>query len=243
MDITHKAQTIINKLENWLTENKLIINVNKTKYMIIKTKTKKFNENEINILYKNQTIEKVDQFKYLGVLIDNKLTWNKHKNKLYNKIRNFIPALYELKRYYAKEKILNIFQQNILSLVEYGIAMYGNNNIDKINKLLTIMLRIIVNDENEIKQFKNKFNVQRLYQMKWCKIIHKCIHNSNALPEYYKNLIKLKRNRNGLQIEMNYRKNNNSISYNKACDICNNLDKEIREIQDYNELMVKLESS
>ena len=38
MDITHKAQIFINKLENWLTENKLIINVNKTKYMIIKTK-------------------------------------------------------------------------------------------------------------------------------------------------------------------------------------------------------------
>ena len=69
------------KIKEWFDVNKLSINIKKTNYMIVKSLKKK-SEN-INIRLPNKygnsdIIEKRDHIKYLGVLLDEQLSWKHH---------------------------------------------------------------------------------------------------------------------------------------------------------------------
>jgi hypothetical protein len=78
-------QQEINTISTWLYVNKLSINITKTKFILFKTKKKKSNH-KIEISINNQNIEQVNQTTFLGVIIDENLTWNSHLNLIYKKI-------------------------------------------------------------------------------------------------------------------------------------------------------------
>ena len=86
---------------------------------------------------------------------------------------------------------------------------------------------------NKIKYENSILNINDYYKLGWYKLIHNIIHNSINLPKYYKNIIELINNRNGLLIKTNYRKSKYGdwISYNKMEELWNSLKKEERDIQ------------
>jgi hypothetical protein len=55
-------------LTNWLNYNKLKLNIDKTKFMVIKNK--RINKNDISLQIADQQIERIDKMKYLGVMLD-----------------------------------------------------------------------------------------------------------------------------------------------------------------------------
>ena len=61
----------------WLKANKLSINVKKTKLMIFRPRQKALPINR-QIVMENNVLEQVDNTKFLGVNIDQHLTWKTH---------------------------------------------------------------------------------------------------------------------------------------------------------------------
>ena len=59
----------------WLAANKLIINLSKTHLMLF---TNRFRPQSISITVNSHTINEVPEIKFLGVHLDNRLTWNAH---------------------------------------------------------------------------------------------------------------------------------------------------------------------
>ncbi len=59
-----------NKVLDWLLANKLIINLNKTFLMVF---TNRKSQAEISININNQTIKEINECKFLGITLDNKL--------------------------------------------------------------------------------------------------------------------------------------------------------------------------
>lgn len=72
-------QNEINKIIQWLNVNKLSINSTKTKFIIFKSKNKRLEE-QITLKVNNEIIDKVYHAKFLGVTIDENLTWKNHMN-------------------------------------------------------------------------------------------------------------------------------------------------------------------
>ena len=72
-----------NKVINWLSANKLIINFTKTHSMLFTNK-----RGNLKLLLKLQSInlEEKSETSFLGVIIDNKLTWKQHTQFIANKI-------------------------------------------------------------------------------------------------------------------------------------------------------------
>ena len=64
-------------LSNWFINNKLQLNISKTKVMYFYSNTSITNTNEI-ITLNNQTMHCVNKYKFLGLYIDNKLNYKKH---------------------------------------------------------------------------------------------------------------------------------------------------------------------
>ena len=81
----------LRNIASWLRINELSLNVNKTQYMVF---TRKLNKIEDIVLrVEGQTIERVTQTKFLGVIIDEKLTSRNHVNHIATKIANGIGIL------------------------------------------------------------------------------------------------------------------------------------------------------
>jgi len=82
----------------WMQGNKLTINFKKSKFILFGDKSQR---HSMNIFCSQQTISHVASVKYLGILIDSKLTWTSHLSGLLpSNLRNFKLGYSQLVKYY-----------------------------------------------------------------------------------------------------------------------------------------------
>ena len=79
------VQTEINKMTDWLNANMLSINTEKTKFILFRTKNKK-PKDTINISINNNNIKQVKNTTFLGIVIDEFLTWCNHVHLITKKV-------------------------------------------------------------------------------------------------------------------------------------------------------------
>ena len=76
------ANDVINKelgkIQTWLSFNKLSLNLNKTKCMLFSSNRKKHNQNPPSLNLNGTLIGQVKEFNFLGVILDEHMTWNAH---------------------------------------------------------------------------------------------------------------------------------------------------------------------
>ena len=74
-----KLEQVVNqeiaKVANWMSLNKLSINYNKTEFMVISNSTKQL---KLKLMITKYEINQKQETNYLGVLIDNTVTWKAH---------------------------------------------------------------------------------------------------------------------------------------------------------------------
>ena len=75
----------LRKIASWLSANKLSLNIKKTHFIIFKSRGKKPNHN-LSVKINGQPIEQVKNTKFLGLYIDDELTWKYHRHQVVNKI-------------------------------------------------------------------------------------------------------------------------------------------------------------
>ena len=74
------ADSIVHEMKNlkrWFDENKLSLNLEKTKFMIFGNREKD-DEVVLTIVVDIVDIERVSEFRFLGGIVDEKLTWKSH---------------------------------------------------------------------------------------------------------------------------------------------------------------------
>ena len=76
------------KVEIWFKANKLSLNLNKTNYILFTSKKKMsfVHEYAFSISIDNQCINRVTSAKFLGVYIDDQLSWKQHVNYISQKL-------------------------------------------------------------------------------------------------------------------------------------------------------------
>ena len=126
-DIESFLKSELHKVNKWMKENHLKLNINKTKFMIFAPESDKFKDlNSLKILVnKQQEIEQVTQCKYLGLIIDNKLNWKAHINQLTKKLAKTLGILYKTRQYLNQTSRKLILNSLFISHLRYGILCYG----------------------------------------------------------------------------------------------------------------------
>ena len=77
-DLITRMQKELNLLYIWLQANKLLLNVQKTYYIIFHRARIKLTSHTSDLYMGGSIITATDKLKYLGVIIDNKITWIPH---------------------------------------------------------------------------------------------------------------------------------------------------------------------
>ena len=103
-----------------------MLNVKKTKEMIIDFRLTKNSMRQLEI--KDESVETVGCYKYLGFTIDNKLNWHAHIDVLCNKLNTRLFFLKKLKSFHGNESILKMFYLALIqSVITFGISCWGGN--------------------------------------------------------------------------------------------------------------------
>ena len=109
--------TDINKVNTWLRLNKLSLNVEKTKCMLFH---KRRTPPVINFSINNRHIDRITQFIFLGIILDENLSWKNHINMIYNKLSKINGVLHKLKYIFLKNIMLSIYKSLFMLHMSYG---------------------------------------------------------------------------------------------------------------------------
>ena len=87
------------KINEWFLANKLSLNVGKTEFLLFHKSGKKYSipSHLPTLKINNHDIERVNTMKFLGVLLDDNLSWKEHIKYLENKIAKNIGLMYRAK--------------------------------------------------------------------------------------------------------------------------------------------------
>ena len=139
-NIKHLFTVVNNELVNikaWFTANKLCLNVEKAKYSLFRKSHKK---DDIplgppQLIINNYEIQKEESIKFLGVLLDQHLTWKEHIKLTENKIAKNIGILYKARPYLDKRALLCLYYSYIHSYLNYIHTAWCNTNRTYLKKL------------------------------------------------------------------------------------------------------------
>ena len=171
----------------WLYCNKLSLNLGKTKYMF-------FHHHNKNILGKvpvlkinNTEIEKVKNFNFLGIIINENLNWKPHCDYIGNKLSKVNGIMNRLKNILPFSIMKTIYFSMFQSHLMYGLILWGYN-CTRVFKLQKRALRIITrskyNSHTEpLFKFCQILKLSDLLRVRTLKFYYKFIHGD--LPVYF----------------------------------------------------------
>ena len=121
----------VKKLCLWCIENKLTISIEKTNFVLFHTPNKPLVKNLREIEIEAMNIKRVDVVTYLGVTIDEKLTWNAHVENVCNSLLKFFGIFKQMRHKVTKNTVRQPYHAFIYSKIKYVLGVYGNTSLKK----------------------------------------------------------------------------------------------------------------
>lgn len=188
IDVFHREinSNLVN-VSNWLKFNKIMLNIDKTKYVIFSYRGD-FDLNSIVI--DNQCIERVSSIKYLGCHIDNNLTFSNHVKIISSKIAKSVGVLNRIKDFVPKAVLRNIYFAIVQPYFYYCIIIWGNSADFLLNNLKLLQKRAIrcISNSHYLAHTAELFKelkilkLNQLYNFNVAQYMFKTIHISNFDP-------------------------------------------------------------
>ena len=135
-DLIKKANNVLEKINQYMIANKLLVNESKSAFMLFKPKGKKEPANLSQMIIKETEIKRVSHARYLGIIIDDKMNFKEQFIKLNKKLKETVNALIAVRlslNYRAKIQLYHSFFESHL---KYASVTY----FDKLNKKQTEIL-------------------------------------------------------------------------------------------------------
>ena len=140
---------VVIDLCNWFNANKLTINMSKTAYTIF-TPDGKVPPCLNNITINKTVITRVQSVKYLGILLDENLSWEEQIKEVTKKLSKTIQALKIVSKFINKHHRRILYYAYIYSTIQYGIEVYSqgpNKNIKQIQIKQNRALKVLHNKD------------------------------------------------------------------------------------------------
>ena len=113
------------KVVDWLRANKLSLNLKKTHFVLFRRKRGKVKLDR-DLIVDNVKIEQANKTKFLGVMIDEYLSFEHHVNHIKGKVARGLGILYKAKRFLLERSLLQLYNSFIYPYRNYCIVVWGN---------------------------------------------------------------------------------------------------------------------
>lgn len=195
-ELVNRMNDDLKNVYMWLCDNNLKVNIDKCKWMVI---GKKYKLNDIidnNIIkINNETIEKVSEIKYLGVILDEQLRFKSNVDYIVKKISKKTNFLRRISKDVSVFTRLTIYKSIVAPHFEYcsTLLLYLNNNeLQVLQKLQNKAMRVILQCTrytpiNNMLQILNFMNVRQRILLRTLQYVYKI--KNFTLPNYLCNKV------------------------------------------------------
>ena len=125
-DVVHLYANVnydLRSLTDWFKANKLSLNTLKTNYMLFCSG--KIDENEHSI--KIGVIQRTNSCKFLGIMIDDKLTWSEHISHTKSKLCRSLFAISRSKNFVPLKHLKTLYDSTYSSYLQYIFVILTEN--------------------------------------------------------------------------------------------------------------------
>ena len=129
-------------LFEWLCANRLSLNVGKTEFIIFRPPKMSLKDRIVLTLNKSKIYES-RKIKYLGLIIDDRLTWKFHINELCKKLNRSIGMLYKIRQYCPISVLKSLYHSLFGSHLSYGLSVWGNADLIYLDKIYKLQKRAV----------------------------------------------------------------------------------------------------
>jgi hypothetical protein len=201
-ELTAYVNFELKKIANWFRSNKMAVNTSKTKFIVFRTRGKRIDPRECNLLFNTNEIGKPEDpsliyeikrihnegdeknYKALGILLDEYLSFDDHISSLCAKISKSLYCINRIKNFVTKSALKMLYDAMIHSHIVYCINIYGCANLTSLQKLKIKQkeaIRIIANvgyREHTNPLFKNLkiLPIDKLIKLFNLKFMHNFAH-------------------------------------------------------------------
>ena len=241
-------QVGMNKVAEWLNVNKLSLNIKKTKFILFRSSNKK-PKHKMKINLNNKNIEQAKSTTFLGIIIDECLTWKDHIAKVAKKIIRASGIIAKIRHFVTRNTGKLIYYALVYPYLIYGNLIWGNTYKTRIQKIMNIQKKIVrlmtfksylEHTEPIFKElgfldiFKINDYLTAMFMFRY--------HHLKNLPEVFENYfvtnnqIHQYNTRNASKLYKCYKRTNyvkHSLS-NKGIDIWNSLEPKFKGTNSYN---------
>ena len=147
-DLFEKANFELEKASIWFEANKLTLNVKKTKFMIFSDKNV---QTQLELRIGGKSIEQVgtgckeQYFKFVGHVLDDKLSWEGHVEHICKKLASSNFAINSSKHFLPLKIRLSIYYSLFDSHLNYGNLLWGCAKTKFLTKIENLQKRCIRN--------------------------------------------------------------------------------------------------
>ena len=148
-DIEQLYVTANTELYKWFCANTLSLNASKTKYIIFRSNHQRFNNNEHSVQIDGVKLCQIGRnhneksTKFLGVFIDEFLTWESHINHIHSTISRAIFMIKQVKNLLPTDSLKTLYYTMIHPYLTYGILAWGNATQANLKKIIVLQKRAI----------------------------------------------------------------------------------------------------
>ena len=137
-----KAQHILQKLQTYLDANYLHIHLKKIKFIHFKTPCT--NKVSYELFYNDHKIERVEEIRFLGAIINESLNWGSRIDKVIRKLASINGVLYNIRNSLPVNIRKQIYFALVNSCLMYALSVWGcGGNISALKHVFTAQKRAV----------------------------------------------------------------------------------------------------
>ena len=152
-EVYRLANRVLMNVTKYMVSNQLHINIGKCSYMHFQpnlnnaqrmtcSRTRIY-DHSLNLFLNGTKLSKVDKVRFLGVIIDDKLSWEPHIKHLESKLNLCIVMIKRIKKFIPKSHYGTLYHSLFVSHLSYCISAWGGTHQSKLQKIFAIQKRCL----------------------------------------------------------------------------------------------------
>lgn len=151
-------------IDRWLSINRLSLNVNKTSFMITSNRP----TNNVTLKIRNSEVARASSAKFLGIIVDERLSFAEHVESVCSKISRAVGALRRVSSLVPVTLMRTLYFTLIYPHLIYGVVVWGNCGVTSICRVKSLhrrAVRLLPCERGGCPfSFNNIFDFEQLYQ-------------------------------------------------------------------------------
>ena len=133
-EVNSSLQLALNSVENWYSSN--LLSLSKEKSVTLLVRGNKRNEpGDLNVTLGGHPLKQERCMKYLGVYLDQNLSWNEQCDRLCVHIAGKLAVLRRIRSFVKPDLLKLLFEKTIQPVFDYACTVWGNTSQGNMYKL------------------------------------------------------------------------------------------------------------